>query len=131
MAKKHKRRKKLSRRERRGLPKQQPEQATSPQAQPAADIPEPESEPLTGDQPEAEAAQPVPVTATFTPSAARGERGIDRETEEVEYPAVRRDLRKLGITIAVLVLIIAGLSVWNDRTGVVGDVGNWLFSFWQ
>ncbi|MSU75868.1 hypothetical protein EXS54_00095 [Patescibacteria group bacterium] len=132
MAKKHKKRRKLSRRERKGLGHSGPEQrASTPipvEAEPTSDAAPESTEPAATPEPAPAAA---PVTATFTPTATRGDHGVDKEIEDVEYPAVRRDLRKLGVTIVVLILVIVGLTIWNDHSNVVGHLGSWLFSFWQ
>ena len=121
MAKRHKKKRKPSRKARVGQPK--PRRA----AEPAASVPEPDAISPEGTQPEAEAAEPVRVKATFTPAAPTPVSG----SEPAEFGPVRKDLRKLGLTIIGLIVIMAGLVVWNDQTNVVGELGEKLFSLWQ
>jgi len=125
---KRKRKKKLSRRERKAHPERV---ASQPTAQPAANIPEPEAESPMGSQPETEAAQPVPVTATFKPADPQASSTAAQSGDQAEYTAVKKDLRKLWLSIAALILIIAGLAVWDAQTDVIGQLGNAMFSWWQ
>lgn len=130
MAKKRKKKKRLSRRER----KAHPERVASPPAEsgnPAANVPEPDAESLSGSQPEAEAAQSIPVKATFKPSAPPAGSASAEPADQAEYTAVKKDLRKLWLTIGALALIVAGLAVWNAQTGVISDLGGSVFSWVQ
>lgn len=96
--------------------------------------------------PETPPARPA-ITATFTPSAA-GTTAPAAEsaapataqaespappigTPEAEYVSVRKDLRKLGLTVVAFVVIVAALTVLNAQTGFVGSLGNGLFHLWQ
>ncbi len=144
MSKKHKKRKK-SRRERKGQPVQAgadtrpigteqggAESDGSAPARPPASGP---AEPASA-QPQQPAPRPA-VTATFTPSEPAPAAGAPaapapaESAEAAEYTAVRKDLRKLGLTILACVAVVAGLVVLNDRTGFVGALGEQLFHLWE
>ena len=146
MSKKHKKRKK-SRRERRG----QPHVATVDQAaSQAASDGRPSDADSGGAVPDESAAPEQPtaaepqsparptVTATFKPSqpaAAPAQPGPAAPTapttaEEAEYTSVRKDLRKLSLTIVALIVVVAGTVVVNDQTGFVNALGEQLFHLW-
>jgi hypothetical protein len=135
MAKKHKKRKKLTRRLRRqqsggpeagskAIPVKHPAEQAEPEPQPEPAAPEPAAEET------AEESLPK-VTATFRQTASRGPDGIDQALAATEYPAVRRDLRKLGLTIVFFAAVTAGLAVFNAQTNLVGVLGQDLFRLWQ
>lgn len=139
MSKKHKKRKKLSRRERQqaGLTKPAAPSADEPEtvkvvvpAEPKPAAAEPVREAKTVPKPE-KAAAVAKTTVSFSTKTNRGPDGIDQQLAAVEYPAVKRDLRKLGITIVAFALIIGGLVMLNNETGLVGSLGNNLFKLWQ
>lgn len=120
---KRKRKKKLSRRERKAHPERVP-------SAPAPAAPETPSEPAAESQPATPTAPPASVTASFKPTPPPAE-ASSGSSEPAEFTAVRKDLRKLWVTIAVLILIVAGLTVWNAQTDVIGNLGDAMFSWWQ
>lgn len=151
MAKKHKKRKKLSRRARQEMAKQhaapQPRAQTLDDPEAAQEIPV-VTKPATVDQPaKATRQETAPESTTTKPAKSeqssptskvafqteqtKAPSGIDEELAAREYPAVRRDLKKLSLTIAVFVLIIAGLGVLGSTTNVIGNLGDHLFRLWQ
>ncbi len=102
------------------------------------------AQPPTPETPEARPA----ITATFTPSeagtaapapAAAEEPAAPAAqspappagTPEAEYVSVRKDLRKLGLTVVAFVVIITALAVINAQTGFVGSLGSGLFHLWR
>lgn len=122
---KHKKRKKLARRAR---------QTAS--GGPSVSRPVPIE--VTADEPVTRVATPAPdkpapeeVTATFKETAKRGADGIDAEVATIEYPAIRRDLRKLGVTFTFFAAVIAGLALLNANSTVLADLGHQLFGLWQ
>lgn len=139
MAKKQKKRKKLTKRARQEASPQpqaapaEPEAATPP-AKPGTHSPEMSHPTALGGQ--SNAAPVIPpkqskVAAAFAPTDSRGPDGIDKELAETEYPAIRRDLRKLGLTILCFSAIIAVLTLIGSQTTVIGDAGRELFKLWQ
>jgi len=139
MAKKHKKRQKQTRRARQQQGSKTQTTGTAPVAASVAStkVSGPtQSNPLANTNQPAEPtqapAQPAkPVGASFTPRTRRGPDGIDAELAATEYPAVKRDLRKLGLTIAAFVALLAGLSVLANTTSAVRDLGHNLFQLWQ
>ncbi len=143
VSKKHKKRRKLTRRQR----QQQPVPAATEAA--ATDQPKantlPQSTANTTDQPnlDTSAAEPTaPDTSPANPAATAGtvrfavdtkrnQSGLDQSIAEREIPTVRRDLRKLGFSVIVLGLVLAGLTVLADQTTVISDLGEQLFRLWQ
>ncbi|MEI7792841.1 MAG: hypothetical protein WCI57_05135 [Candidatus Berkelbacteria bacterium] len=43
------------------------------------------------------------------------------------YAYVRKDVRKLGLTFSILVLLFIGFYVLNSQTSILADLGNWLY----
>lgn len=118
--------------------KQRPQRAPKPSTKPAASA-APAVDETKPHQPEQTHAtsinapqniKPTGVTATFT-RADHGPRGIDSKVAELEYASVRRDLRKLGVTIVVFTAIIAGLTVLGSQTSAITDLGSYLFTWWK
>ncbi len=145
VSKKHKKRRKLTRRQR----QQQPVPAATEAAasdQPKADT-LPQSTASTADQPKIDtpAAEPTapdapptnpPAAATadtvrFAVDTKRNQSGLDQSIAEREIPTVRRDLRKLGFSVIVLGLVLAGLTALADQTTVISNLGEQLFRLWQ
>ncbi len=77
------------------------------------------------------AAPPKPAAVTFQTATSRGPDGIDEELTKIEYPAVRRDLKRLGVTILAFAAILAGLTVLGNQTDVIDRLGHELFKVWQ
>lgn len=61
----------------------------------------------------------------------RTDAGIDRRLAEIELPAIRRDLRKLAVTLGVFGVIFAGLAIIGTHTDAVQELGASLFSLWE
>lgn len=79
-----------------------------------------------------QAPRPAAVTATFAQSGAtRQKEGIEQRLATIEFTAVRRDLRKLAVTIVLFVAILIGLTILNSQTTAIKDLGAWLFTWWQ
>lgn len=69
---------------------------------------------------------------TFSNAAAgRTDAGIDKRLAEIELPAIRRDLRKLALTLSTFGVIFIGLAVVGTHTDLVQQLGKSLFSLWQ
>lgn len=139
MAKKHKKRQKISRRQRQAAsaprpaaPK--PDQAAAPTVSTDATAPPEASSPAAPPTP-SPAAPPPPapreVKATFSTTRSRGADGIDAALTAIEYPAVRRDLRKLGLTMLFFFAVLAGLTYVGSSTDLINDVGHELFKLWR
>lgn len=72
------------------------------------------------------------MTATFgAAQAARRHDGLEQRLADIEFSAVRRDLRKLAVTIVLFTAIIVGLTILNSQTTAIKDLGAWLFTWWQ
>lgn len=75
---------------------------------------------------------PQGVTVRFSDSSRpRTNVGIDERMAEVELPAIRKDLRKLAITLSVFGVIFVGLAIVGTHTSMVQDLGDKLFTLWQ
>ena len=121
MAKKHKKRRKITRRE---------QTAAAAKATPKAKNPIPPSnDEVLPDPPAKEVRGPVKVA--FTRAESRGPDGIDAALAEQEYPAVRRDLRKLGLTIVTFALLLTALKLTADNTQIINQLGDALFRLWS
>lgn len=76
--------------------------------------------------------RPAVVTATFgAAQTARRHDGLEQRLADIEFSAVRRDLRKLAATIVLFTAIIVGLTILNSQTTAIKDLGAWLFTWWQ
>lgn len=142
---KSKKRKKLTKRARQAVSERagaaSQARATTPSVPPAKSAPPPKPAPHAPEltHPSSVAGRPAPdapgkpkTTVSFRDaSAARGPDGIDKEITETEYPAIRRDLRKLGLTFLFFFAIIGGLTVVGGETTLIGDLGSALFKLWQ
>ena len=53
----------------------------------------------------------------------------DREHAENEkqYSFVRKDVKKLGMTFSILVLLFIGCYVLSTQTSILTNLGNWLY----
>lgn len=53
------------------------------------------------------------------------------ETEHKEmlsrYAYVQKDVRKLGLTFSVLILLFIGFYVLNSQTSILANLGNWIY----
>jgi hypothetical protein len=53
------------------------------------------------------------------------------ETEHKEmlsrYAYVRKDVRKLGLTFSILILLFIGFYVLNSQTSILVNLGNWIY----
>lgn len=69
---------------------------------------------------------------TFSNAAAtRTDTGIDKRLAEIELPAIRKDLKKLALTLSTFGVIFVGLAVLGTQTDMVQQLGKSLFSLWQ
>lgn len=133
MAQHSKKRKKISRRKRQQTALRAPQKSTSeePAVTPAAPAPTPVAVTSPPDSADPSSTPPRKVTAAFTSTTRRGPDGIDSELAAMEYPAVRADLRRLGLTLLVFLLLLAGLSILGNSTNVVNQLGHNIFRLWQ
>jgi hypothetical protein len=126
MAKKHKQHLKRARKTRE---RRTPDKSATPQAvnaSPAAPIEKPAT-PTPAQL--APPRQPVGVKASFTASPARQSSGT--ADTAAEFPYIRRDLRKLGLTIVFFAAILGGLTVLSSQTTALDDLGSYLFTWWR
>ncbi len=149
MAKKLKKRKKLTRRARQGSGAAQgaPPAVDASTASGRPTEPAPATANAAQANPAPSPAAPTPAAAASAPSSAgsgsatstvgfrattkRGPDGIDSKLAASEYPAVRKDLRKLGLTVTFFVAVLAGLTVLGNSTSVISDLGSELFKLWR
>jgi hypothetical protein len=88
----------------------------------STEVPRPDRPPVT----------PQGVKVRFSDSSrTRTDTGIDERLSEVELPAIRKDLRKLAVTLTVFGIIFAGLAVVGTQTDMVQQLGEKLFTLWQ
>lgn len=80
-------------------------------------------------------APPAPVQTTAVrfsdTSRSRTPSGIDESVAAHEYPAIRRDLRKLAVTVVFFAAVIAALAIIGNQTNIVTDLGKQLFTLWR
>lgn len=134
MAKKHKKRQKISRRKRQAASAAKPTApaaSTDVTAPPEANAPATPAPAPTPTPPTPPPTRPREVKAEFSTTRTRGGDGIDAELTAIEYPAVRRDLRKLGATMLFFFAVLGALTYVESSTSLINDAGRQLFKLWQ
>lgn len=87
--------------------------------------PTPDPEPATGPEPSHPRQTSPAVSAVFKPAKQ------STEAVKAEQEHIGRDLKRLGVQLGIVAVIIAGLAVLNAQTDIVGDIGRELFKLWN
>jgi len=69
------------------------------------------------------------IESAVEPTSEIIETKADREHAENEkqYSFVRKDVRKLGITFSILVVLFVGCYILSTQTSILTNLGSWLY----
>lgn len=80
--------------------------------------------------PKTEIIDSTKATITETPVIQSQEKAAPKDEIEIlneKYKPIRKDIKKLGIVLASLIVLFVVIYIIDGKTGFLGHIGNWVY----